>query len=340
MSVTGVGVAIATDGAVDRRHAHAARRPAAPARHRQEIDTYAGLGLDRGLAVGLRAQLAAIERLPRHHHHVDVRLELAQTALDPHRRDHAAIKSAHARPRSTRQHAARPPRRRRASPARRTARPAQHAGWRPLPVLRPRRRPAGGRNAGSHPRRRRRARRVQAVMAERRLADLGAGGLGRLDDSGPGRDAVTSSEDVAGSPFGFKLASVTSNLTNAMVTGPAGAAAGDHGRFHRRQPQRRRDHHGRAHPARRIDRERHADRATNSPPAEEFTIGATPATRDNMQAAPRPRCGKLAGTSLSAASAIAAARLLQYRRPATAEARGRAAVRHRDGMVAGTAATR
>src|SRR5258708_2880019 len=60
------------------------------------------------------------------------------------------------------------------------------------------------------------------VIAERRQADLGAG-LGRLVISAPLPTAVAVSEDVAGSPYGFKLASVSSSLTGATVTGPAGA---------------------------------------------------------------------------------------------------------------------
>src|SRR5260370_38996547 len=44
------------------------------------------------------------------------------------------------------------------------------------------------------------------VIAERRQADLGSNGLGRLVISAPSPTAVAVSEDVAGSPFGFKLA--------------------------------------------------------------------------------------------------------------------------------------
>ena len=36
---------------------------------------------------------------------------------------------------------------------------------------------------------------------------------------------VRSAEDVAGSPFGLKLSSVTSSLTGATVTGPSGSPA-------------------------------------------------------------------------------------------------------------------
>ena len=47
----------------------------------KKSDTYAGLGLDRGFAVGLRAQLSALAGYDDTITNVDVRLNLAQTAL-------------------------------------------------------------------------------------------------------------------------------------------------------------------------------------------------------------------------------------------------------------------
>ncbi len=52
---------------------------------------------------------------------------------------------------------------------------------------------------------------------------LAASGLGRLVISTPTATSVSLGEDVAGSPFGFKLAACTPTLTSAAVTGPAGA---------------------------------------------------------------------------------------------------------------------
>ena len=43
--------------------------------------------------------------------------------------------------------------------------------------------------------------------------------------SSPTPTSVSVGEDVAGSPFGLKLNSVTSSLTGATVTGPAGSPA-------------------------------------------------------------------------------------------------------------------
>lgn len=64
---------------------------------------------------------------------------------------------------------------------------------------------------------------LKAVMAERQAADLGANGMGRLVQSQPTASSVQVSEDVAGSPFGLKIAAVSSTLTGATVTGPSGS---------------------------------------------------------------------------------------------------------------------
>jgi len=60
-------------------------------------------------------------------------------------------------------------------------------------------------------------------LSERRQADLGADGLGRLVIPVPGAADVTVSEDVDGSPFGFKLVALNSGLTGTSTVGPAGA---------------------------------------------------------------------------------------------------------------------
>ena len=72
---------------------------------------------------------------------------------------------------------------------------------------------------------------LKQLIAERAQAD-GTTGLGRLLISTPatsaGPPATTSfsvAEDAAGSPFGLKLSSVTSNLTGTTVTGPSGSPA-------------------------------------------------------------------------------------------------------------------
>jgi flagellar hook-associated protein 3 FlgL len=62
------------------------------------------------------------------------------------------------------------------------------------------------------------------LISERTQADLGASGLGRVVISTPTATSVQVDEDST-SPFGFKLASVTSNLTNATASGPSGSPA-------------------------------------------------------------------------------------------------------------------
>jgi flagellar hook-associated protein 3 FlgL len=62
----------------------------------------------------------------------------------------------------------------------------------------------------------------KTVLAERQAADLGTG-TGRLVQTSLPSGAVQVSEDVAGSPFGLKIAAVSSTLTGATVTGPSGS---------------------------------------------------------------------------------------------------------------------
>jgi len=64
---------------------------------------------------------------------------------------------------------------------------------------------------------------LKTVMAERQAADLGANGMGRLVQTQPTPSSVQVAEDVAGSPFGLKIAAVSSTLTGATVTGPSGS---------------------------------------------------------------------------------------------------------------------
>lgn len=64
----------------------------------------------------------------------------------------------------------------------------------------------------------------KTVIAQRNAADLGDG-KGRLTLSTPAADTVSIGEDVAGSPFGFKLSNVSSTLGGATVTGPTGSPA-------------------------------------------------------------------------------------------------------------------
>lgn len=63
------------------------------------------------------------------------------------------------------------------------------------------------------------------IVDERRQADMGADGRGRLVIPAAAAGVVNIAEDAAGSPFGFKLLGANSTLTGTTVTGPAGSPA-------------------------------------------------------------------------------------------------------------------
>lgn len=148
---------------------------------------------------------------------------------------------------------------------------------------------------------------LKQVISERAQAD-GTTGLGRLVISSPTPTSVSVAEDVAGSPFGMKLATVSSSLTGATVTGPAGSPSavsidlgttnpndGDKVSFTFNLP----------------DGTTGSIQLTASsatpPPTGSFAIGATPtATAANLNAALNTAIGTLANTSLVAASAVEA----------------------------------
>lgn len=63
---------------------------------------------------------------------------------------------------------------------------------------------------------------LNQIIDERYQADLGADGRGRLAITAPALDTVSLAEDVAGSPFGFKITSISTDDPNLTVAGPAG----------------------------------------------------------------------------------------------------------------------
>jgi flagellar hook-associated protein 3 FlgL len=140
------------------------------------------------------------------------------------------------------------------------------------------------------------------VISERLQADEGTGNLGRLAIGGTAPNVTLSSD---GSPFGFKLAGVNSNLTGATVSGspPSISVAlgsnpnsGDKIAFDLTLPDG-------------SSQTITLQATTTSPPGTgQFTIGASAnATATNMQAALTSAVSNLAQTALPAASAIAAA---------------------------------
>ena len=145
------------------------------------------------------------------------------------------------------------------------------------------------------------------LISERNQADLGADGLGRLAITSPSSTSVSVSEDSA-SPFGFKLSTVNSNLTNATVTGPSGSPAALSVDFSGGNPNAGDNITLSFNLPDGTSENLKLTATTASPPgANKFTIGATPAdTATNFQAALTTSLGNLGATSLTAASAVAA----------------------------------
>ena len=149
---------------------------------------------------------------------------------------------------------------------------------------------------------------LKQVIAERKQADLGINGLGRLVLSSPTPTSLSVAEDVAGSPFGLKLGTVTSSLTNAVVAGPVGSPpavsvdltagnpnSGDQISFTFKLPD------GTSQSVQLT-----ASSATPLPTGS-FAIGTTTTlTTANLNAALNAAIGTLANTSLVAASAVTA----------------------------------
>ena len=209
----------------------------------QKSETYAGLGLDRGVTVSLNAQLSAISGYDDTINNVMTRINLMNTALGQHVRHRQYGEIGDGAGQYDRQ-------RQRQRAAQQTAQSSldellgllnTQAGDRYLFSGRATDQPAvetldhilngNGAQAG-----------LKQLISERNQADLGADGLGRLAISQPTATSVSVAEDSA-SPFGLKLASVSSNLTNGTVTGPTGSPAALDDRPVRRRSECRRHGH-------------------------------------------------------------------------------------------------
>jgi hypothetical protein len=149
---------------------------------------------------------------------------------------------------------------------------------------------------------------LKTLIAQRQQADLGAAGLGRVVITSPTTTSVQVAEDVAGSPFGMKMSAISSTLTGSTVTGPAGSPPaisvdlgaanpndGEQVSFEFKLPDGTTE-----------SIQLTASSATPQPVGS-FAIGATSAvTAANLNAALTTAVGKLANTSLVAASAVTA----------------------------------
>src|SRR3989440_10044150 len=273
----------------------------------QKSTTYAGVGINRGLAVGLQGQLSAFSGYADTVTQIGVRLSLQQTSLTRIADLGSAVKGATLTQFNID-----------ASGQTATQRTAisqldqllgllnTPAGDRYLSSGRAGDTPAtdtldhilngDGAKAG-----------LKQIIGERNQADLGANGLGRLVIPPAAGSQVTIAEETPATVFGMKLASVSA-LNGATVTGPTGSPAGISVNFA-----------SNPNPGDAITfgfnlpdgtTQQLTLTATNAlPPAVgEFTIGANVnATAANLQASLTAAVQKLAATSLSAASAVAAA---------------------------------
>ena len=115
------------------------------------------------------------------------------------------------------------------------------------------------------------------------------------------------SEDAAGSPFGFKLAGASSTLTGATVTGPIGNPPGISVNLASNPIDGDNITLTFTLPDGTTENVSLSATSSSSPRSNQFVIGATAAaTATNLQAALTAAVAKLADTSLTAASAVAA----------------------------------
>lgn len=271
----------------------------------KKSETYAGLGIDRGLTMGLRSHLSALTGFNDTISNVNVRLDLGQAALTRVAQIGRDTKNSIAAtsPLS-------------AQIAQQSARSGLGEMLSLLNTQSGDRYIFSGLSSNTAP--------VESIdhildgdgaraglkqlISERNQADLGASGLGRLVVAAPSATSVSVAEDVAGSVFGFKLAAVSTTMTGATVSAPAGSPpamsvdlgatnpnAGETVSFAFNLPDG-------THQTMTLT-------ATSSatPGPNEFTIGAnSAATAANLQAALTSTIGTSACTTLAAASAVKA----------------------------------
>jgi flagellar hook-associated protein 3 FlgL len=273
----------------------------------KKATSYAGLGLDRGLTIGLRSQLSAISGYQQSITQVGVRLELMQNQLTQFDKVTQTSKSSIMLSQFSLNGTSQTQDQRNIKGA--------------LDQL------IGMLNTGADGRYLFSGRSVTQVpvettdhildgdglkaglkqlIDERRQADLGASGLGRVSVASSGGAATSITEDAG--VFGLKLVSASSNIAGSTVTGPTGSPAtldfdigpanpnaGETVTFSFALPDgTTRDLTLRA-------------TASATPAAGEFTIGVdSNDSATNLQAALTASLGTMAATELTAASAIAA----------------------------------
>jgi flagellar hook-associated protein 3 FlgL len=274
----------------------------------QKSTSYAGLGIDRGLAVGLRAKLAALNGYSDSITQIGVRVGVQQTALSQIAELGSTVKSAaftqqfdlDATGQTATQRAA-------ASqldqmlgllnaPAGDRYLFSGRAGDKPATDTLDHILNGDGARAG-----------LKQVITERNQADLGANGMGRLQIPPASGSQVSITEETPPTVFGMKLASVSS-LNGATVTGPIGSPAGATVNFTSNPNPGDSITIGFTMPDGSAEQLTLKATTNSTPGPGEFTIGSSPANAAvNFQAALSGAVQKLAATSLSAASAMAAA---------------------------------
>jgi flagellin-like hook-associated protein FlgL len=185
--------------------------------------TYAGLGLDRGLTVNLRSELASLKSYDQTITMLDVRLSVAQNVLSRMTTIRGDAKSSLAQSAEIKSNTGQ-------SAAQESARAQLDELLELLNTKAGERYLFSGRNVDQAAAESSTAvlngdgarAGLTQIISERAQADLGVGNMGRLVTSATA-GTMTLAEDLAGSPFGFKLAAVTSNLSNATISGPSGA---------------------------------------------------------------------------------------------------------------------
>ena len=147
---------------------------------------------------------------------------------------------------------------------------------------------------------------LKQLIDERTQADYGASGLGRLVISQPTATSVAVAEDAV-SPFGFKLGSVSSTLTNATVSGPSGSPSSLSVDF-AGQPNNGEALNLSLTLPDGTTQNITLTATTDTPPgANQFAIGSTPtATAANFSSLLTSTISGLAASSLKAASAVKA----------------------------------
>ena len=274
----------------------------------EKSTTYAGLGINRGVAVGLHTQLATLSAYDNTMQIVGTRLTVAQSALSAIDGLVHTVKSSTVQSGFTLDQSGQTTQQKTAYNAldQLLALLNSRAGDRSVFSGMATDQPAvastdlilngDGTRAG-----------LKQVMAERLQADLGAGGMGRLDVTKPTPTSVSIAEDAV-SPFGLKLNSINSTLSNATVAGPGGGPPpGLSIDFTALPNAGEQITVGLTLPDGTTQFVKLTATTASPAAADQFTIGANPtATATNLLNALTASIGKIADTSLTTASAIAA----------------------------------